>query len=115
MVLSPERYRSLVKLVVCIKNTLTLGRRARFRAEGLRAVDTVRPGRGPTITASQGRASVQATLHETPPGATQWRCRTRAKAAGVSHTTVRRIWNAHGLQPHRVATFKLSSDPAFVE
>jgi len=34
---------------------------------------------------------------------------------GVSHTTVARIWDAHGLQPHRVRTFKLSGDPQFVE
>lgn len=38
-----------------------------------------------------------------------------AKAAGVSRTTVQRIWDAHGLQPHRVKTFKLSTDTAFVE
>ena len=45
-------------------------------------------------------------MHETPPG---------AKAAGVSRSTVQRIWDAHGLQPHRITTFKLSKDPAFVE
>ena len=38
-----------------------------------------------------------------------------AKAAGVNRTTVQRIWDAHGLQPHRVKTFKLSTDTAFVE
>ena len=38
-----------------------------------------------------------------------------AKAGGVSPATVQRIWDAHGLQPHRVKTFKLSTDPAFVE
>ena len=38
-----------------------------------------------------------------------------AKAAGVSRSTVQRIWDAHGLQPHRVTTLKLSKDPAFVE
>ncbi len=38
-----------------------------------------------------------------------------AKAQGVSRSTVQRIWDAHGLQPHRVETFKLSTDPAFVE
>ena len=38
-----------------------------------------------------------------------------AKAAGVSRSTIQRIWDAHGLQPHRVTTFKLSKDPAFVE
>ena len=38
-----------------------------------------------------------------------------AKAAAVSRSTIRRIWDANGLQPHRVTTFKLSKDPAFVE
>jgi len=36
-----------------------------------------------------------------------------AKAAGVSHRSVQRIWAAHGLKPHRVRTFKLSNDPKF--
>jgi hypothetical protein len=38
-----------------------------------------------------------------------------AKVQGVSHTTVHRIWDAHGLQPHRVETFNLSKDKRFVE
>ncbi|MBP2471089.1 transposase [Sinorhizobium meliloti] len=38
-----------------------------------------------------------------------------AGATGFSHTTIRRIWNAFGLQPHRTETFKLSSDPLFVD
>ena len=69
----------------------------------------------PEITADQVQAIVHATLHETPPGATHWSCRSMAKAAGVSRSTVQRIWDAHGLQRHRVTTFKLSKDPAFVE
>jgi len=40
-------------------------------------------------------------------------CRAMAKAAGVSHRSVQRIWAAHGLKPHRVKTFKLSNDPKF--
>lgn len=58
---------------------------------------------------------VQATLHTKPAGATHWSVRTMAKAQGVSHATVARIWEAHGLQPHRVRTFKLSKDKRFVE
>ena len=50
-----------------------------------------------------------------PPGVTHWSCRSMAKAAGVSRSTVQRIWDAHGLQPHRITTFKLSKDSAFVE
>ena len=90
--------------------------RARFRTEGLDAVGAVRPGRGrrPEITADQVQAIVHSTLHETPPGATHWSCRSMAKAAGVSRSTVQRIWDAHGLQPHRVTTFKLWKHPAFV-
>lgn len=61
------------------------------------------------------KAIVEATLHTTPPGATHWSTRTMAKAQGVSNATVARIWDAHGLQPHRVETFKLSRDKRFVE
>ena len=91
--------------------------RAQFLFDGLDSVGTVRAGRGrkPQITPHQVQAIVQATLHETPPGATHWSCRSMAEAAGVSRSTVQRIWDAHGLQPHRVETFKLSTDPAFTE
>ena len=58
---------------------------------------------------------VDATLHTKPKNATHWSCRTMAKAQGVSASTIHRIWQAHGLQPHRVETFKLSHDPTFVE
>jgi transposase len=58
---------------------------------------------------------VNATLHTTPKDATHWSTRTMAKEQGISHMTVARIWDAHGLQPHRVKTFKLSKDKRFVE
>jgi transposase len=58
---------------------------------------------------------VEATLHTPPPAATHWTTRTLAKAQGLSHMTVQRIWKQHRLQPHRVETFKLSRDPQFVE
>jgi transposase len=58
---------------------------------------------------------VEATLHTTPPDATHWSTRTMAEKFGVSHMTVARVWDGHGLQPHRVRTFKLSRDPHFVE
>jgi transposase len=61
------------------------------------------------------RAIVEATLHTTPPDATHWSTRTMALKFGVSNATVCRIWDAHGWQPHRVATFKLSKDRRFVE
>ena len=61
------------------------------------------------------KAIVEATLHTTPPDATHWSTRTMAKAMGVSNATVYRIWDAHGLQPHRMEGFKLSKDKRFVE
>ncbi len=61
------------------------------------------------------KAIVEATLHTTPSDATHWSTRTMAEAMGVSNATVARIWDAHGLQPHRVETFKLSKDKRFVE
>lgn len=61
------------------------------------------------------RNIIEATLHTKPKGATHWSTRMMAKDQGVSHTTVARIWDAHGLQPHRVKTFKLSKDKRFVE
>ena len=56
---------------------------------------------------------VEMTLAEPPGETTHWTCRAMARAAGVSHRSVQRIWAAHGLKPHRVKTFKLSSDPRF--
>ena len=67
------------------------------------------------LPAEKIKAIVEATLHTTPPDATHWSTRTMAQAMGVSNATVSRIWDAHGLQPHRVETFKLSKDKRFVE
>jgi transposase len=67
------------------------------------------------LSAQKVKAIVEATLHSTPKDATHWSTRTMAKAMGVSNATVSRIWDAHGLQPHRVEGFKLSKDKRFVE
>ncbi|HXI12311.1 MAG TPA: IS630 family transposase [Thermoanaerobaculia bacterium] len=77
--------------------------------------DAPRPGRPPKITPGKQRSVVRATLEEKPPAATQWSTRTMAKAAGISESSVRRIWKSHGLRPHRVRTFKLSNDPRFTK
>jgi hypothetical protein len=55
---------------------------------------------------------IERTLRSTPSDATHWSIRSMAAAIGISHTTIRRIWTAFGLQPHRCETFKLSSDPS---
>lgn len=61
------------------------------------------------------RTVVETTLQTTPPDATHWSTRSLAAKFGISHMTVARIWDGHGLQPHRVRPFKLSRDPQFVE
>lgn len=91
--------------------------RGRFAEGGAQALTETKPGRGrkPQISAAKVKQIVQATTQTTPPGATHWSCRSMAKAQGVSPATVQRIWDAHGLKPHRVKTFKLSNDPHFTE
>jgi transposase len=91
--------------------------RERFEQEGLKASVKVRPGRGrkPSIGPEKVQAIVHATLHQKPEGETHWSCRSMARAQGVSHATVQKIWAARGLRPHRTETFKLSTDPRFEE
>ena len=89
----------------------------RFVEGGVAELTAIRPGRGRKrrISAERVQEIVQATLQTKPRAATHWSCRTMAQAQGVSPATVQRIWDAHGLQPHRTKSFKLSTDPRFTE
>lgn len=91
--------------------------RERFQQERLRSLerDAPRTGRIPCLDSETVRDVVETTLHTLPPAATHWSVRSLAKAKGLSHMTVHRIWKAHGLKPHLVKTFKLSRDKHFVE
>jgi transposase len=86
---------------------------AKHRLDGL--CDEPRCGAPRKIGDDQIEAIVVKTLEEKPKGATHWSTRDMAKASGVSASSVQRIWRAFSLQPHRTETFKLSSDPQFVE
>ena len=86
---------------------------AEHRLEGL--VDAPRSGAPRTIGDEAVERLVALTLEEAPRNATHWSTRSMARRAGMSQTAVARIWRAFGLRPHRAETFKLSSDPAFVE
>ena len=88
--------------------------RRRFVLGGTDALSKTKPGRGrkPSIPIATVTAIVEATLHSSPTVQARWSCRTMAKEFGVSPDTVHRIWDAHGLQPHRVETFKLSQKQA---
>src|SRR6266516_3854920 len=96
---------------------LTVGtwrrRFAKKRLDGLD--DEPRPGAPRKIGDDKITEVVTKTLETMPLDATHWSRRSMAKASGVSVTSVHRIWGAFGLQPHRVETFKLSTDPMFVE
>ena len=94
----------------------TVGKwRRRFaerRLEGLR--DEPRSGTPRTVEDARIEAVIVRTLETVPPDATHWSSRGMARACGLSVSTVQRIWRAFGLQPHRLETFKLSTDPDFV-
>lgn len=77
--------------------------------------DEPRVGAPRTIPDEAVEAVVVKTLETTPPGETHWSTRSMAKAAGISHTMVGRIWRTFRLQPHRTESFKLSPDPQLVE
>jgi hypothetical protein len=68
-----------------------------------------------TVTDDQVEAVVVKTLTETPKNATQWSIRDMAKDTGMSRMAIQRIWSAFGLKPWRTETFKLSTDPLFVD
>ena len=86
--------------------------RKRYLQLGLAGLekDAPRPGRKPRITAKFMRELIAKTTQQTPPNATHWSTRSMAAAMGISAASVRRIWRAHGLKPHRTATFKLSNE-----
>jgi transposase len=90
--------------------------RSRFavgRLDGL--TDEPRPGAPRTLTDTQVEQALARTLESRPGDATHWSTRSLARELGLSQTAVSRIWRAFGLKPHLRETFKLSTDPFFVE
>jgi len=90
--------------------------RCRFVKGGISGLyDGLRPGRPRPISDARVAQLVRKTLKTRPTTGTHWSIRQIAAEAGISKSTVHRIWQAFGLQPHRQKHFKLSSDPFFVE
>jgi transposase len=110
-----ESNNSLAQELAVSRPTILLWRN-RYRRAGVDGLlkDAPRPGRRKKVGAEKVESVLNATLNTTPKDATHWSTRTMARAQKVSAATVQRIWQAHGLRPHRAKTFKLSRDPDFV-
>lgn len=95
----------------------TVGKwRSRFLERGLEGLhDELRPGRPRSISDEKVAELLQKTIQSTPPEKTHWSCRDLAAETGISKSMVQRLWHDFGLKPHRFSTFKLSTDPFFVE
>lgn len=95
----------------------TVGKWRRRFIEGRTAAlfDEPRPGAPRTITDAQVEDVILRTLESKPKGATHWSTRDMARATGLSHMTINRIWRAFDLQPHLEDTFKLSPDPLLID
>jgi transposase len=89
----------------------------RFADEGFEGLlrDKTRPSRIPKLDPAVAERVVLLTMEPPVAEATHWTGAAMAEAAGVSVSSVQRIWRSHGLQPHRIRQFKLSKDPAFVD
>lgn len=89
----------------------------RFMAEGFEGLlrDKTRPPRIAPLEAKVAERVVALTQTDPPAETTHWTAQMMAKETGISVSSVQRIWRSHGLQPHRVRQFKLSTDPKFVQ
>src|SRR6266852_8728413 len=86
--------------------------RRRFAEGGLPGLrDRPKSGRPPTVSARKRAQIVALTLKPPGAGITHWTTRDLARKTGVSHSTVHRLWQAHALKPHRLTTFKFTTDP----
>jgi transposase len=90
--------------------------RLRFHDRGIEGLfDESRPGAPRRISDDHVERVIVKTLETIPKNATHWSTRLMAQEVGMSQTAISRIWRAFGLQPHRTETFKISSDPLFIE
>jgi transposase len=90
--------------------------KSRFEVHGLTGLGSLYRGRKATVLTPKLEARILTkTLKSPPAGATHWSTRTLAKALGVTHMTVARVWRRHGLKPHRLERYLISDDPLFEE
>jgi transposase len=90
--------------------------RQRFETERVPGLQAKYRGQPPSVRTPAMEARILAKTRQRPPdGSTQWSTRKLAKALGVSHVLVARVWRRAGLQPHRLERYMLSDDPQFEE
>ena len=90
--------------------------RQRFAEDGIKALYAHRPrdwSFKPLARTKEGE--IIAKTQSAPSQGTQWSCRSMAKICGISKASVQRVWQANGLKPHLLKTFKLCNDPQFIE
>lgn len=107
---------AIAKKVSVSRPTVLLWRK-RFKEKGSKGLLKIEEGRGrkPEIPSSTIEAIIHDTLYTKPEDATHWSLRTLAKKYSVSYFFIKKVWHAHNLKPHLVKTFKLSTDPHFVD
>ncbi len=118
IVLACEKATSDVDVAVRFRvHRATVGKwRRRFIENRLDSLlDEPRPGAPRKISDAEVERVITRTLESKPRDATHWSTRSMARELGMSQSAISRIWRAFSLQPHRAETFKLSSDPLFIE
>jgi transposase len=114
--LKGESNQKLAKRLKVHRHTAALWR-DRIARQGIGSLWHIAPGRGrkPVYDQEKRDRLIEQTLQDRPKGGSHWSCRTLAKVAGVSPSTVNRLWNLHNIKPHLAETFKLSRDRKFIE
>jgi len=119
IVLSLDAGKSAHETAEClgVHRTVVYRWRDRYLEGGLKALscDKPRSGRPKTIPSERVKAVVTLACQTKPEKGTHWSTYSMAEVAGLSQSTVQRIWSANGIKPHLVRTFKLSTDPKFEE
>jgi putative transposase len=105
----------IAKRLRCTQATVGKWRQRFVRQRLAGLYDELRPGRPRTIEDEQVAALLKRTLSHKPASGTHWTIRSAARDSGISKSTVHRLFHTFALQPHRTRTFKLSTDPFFVE
>jgi len=106
-------YREIARLVDCCEPFISKWKR-RFETDRLAGLYTRHAGREATVLTPKMEARILDWTRRAPTdGTTHWSTRRLAKRLGVHHMMVARVWQKHGVQPHRLERYMASDDPDF--